>query len=176
MKLTKCLRNTIIARALKDTFEHERAELENLQFDLANEVYNVLIPQDLQNKLKEIPADFIYTKTWFNVKISGYTFNFTLNKELPLHYNSYNTKSINNFELKEKCTKYFNAQSDFNIKWDKVKNNLHSLLYSVTTLAKLETIWPEGKKFYEDLSPGVIRNYLPPAIRIDEINKALRLV
>ena len=77
-------------------------------------------------------------------------------------------------KLSNEFEDYYRAAADLKQEKSALYAQLEALLNSVTTVGRLQEIWPDGRKFYKDVLIPVTKAGLP-ALTMQKINDALGL-
>lgn len=179
VKLTNGIRESVLHQLLKHRFEKEEQELKAAQEQLALDAYDMLLPEALRKQLEALPEGFVPTNTEVRVKFGDTRYYSHLNfpKGVSKRVRSAdNSKTfllepdhpiyIRHFELEARESALKEAK-------DLARSQANAALNSVTTVAKLVSVWPEVAPFvqkYIDAPKPTL-----PALPIPSLNQMLNL-
>lgn len=160
MKLTNEMRDETISRSIAATFSERDKAMAKARVTFADSLYAHSFGSVERQALK-MPKQWFHFSDSIHVTCKGFSHRwgsqqtsdapsgFQMSKERPM------PKNINDgFTIKAEHPLWDGAQliaQEFRSIQDakaELKQNLNSLLRSVTTLARLAEVWPEGKKFF----------------------------
>lgn len=176
MRINKGHIDTIVSRALANSFEKRFAAQTKEENALAVKAYNSIFPADLRKKVSSLPKEWFRRCSCLRFTVNGQYHTLNAAEELPSPFNSHcgNIGSLTG-DIGESVVEFYNKKQDLIKDRTQAENKLRSMLSNVSTFAKLLELWPEGKPFYLDLDEdGKIKGGLP-AIRFDDVNAILGL-
>lgn len=179
VRLTTGIRESVLRQLLKHRFEKEEQELKATQEQLALDAHDLLFPDALRKQLEALPEGFVPTAAYVRVKL-GDT-HYYRHLEFPNDIRKRVRSADHNkvfllepghpiyarlFELEAKESALKEAKG-------LARHQAKAVLYSVTTVAKLVSVWPEVtpfvQKFIDAPEPTL------PALPIPSLNQMLSL-
>ena len=179
VKLTTGIRDSVLHQLLEHRFEKEEQGLGAAQEQLALDAYDLLFPDALRKQLEALPEGFVPTNVQVRVKLGDSRYYrhlnfprgirkrvraaddnkvFLLEPDHPIY--------VRLFELEARESALEEAK-------DLARHQANAALNSVTTVAKLVSVWPEVAPFvqkYIDAPKPTL-----PALPIPSLNQMLNL-
>jgi hypothetical protein len=177
-RLTNEIRDSIIRKALNEKFDPLYLKLKKEEHDVAMFCYNSVFDKKIISAAKKLPKAWLRQDACLRFNAGGYNLVLRLiNTSVPVPYSTDCSRLENlSGDALEKARAHANKEKDLNDEKNKTYQALRSVLYSVTTVKKLKTVWQEGSKFYsmyDEESPKSKGGL--PAVQIAEINAMLGL-
>ena len=176
MRLTNDNRDDIVRRAIAKKFEKQEKDLVKQEQALAIKAYNSLFDAATRRKIKALDAKWFYFDTCLKFNCNGQTHFLRVDssEKVPVPNRGYGCQNLGALPgpMAEEVIAFGNLKEDIRTQKRELEVKLKGLLYSITTLKRLQELWPEGREFYKsfegfDTKPGL------PAIIFDDINKML---
>lgn len=183
VKLTNEMRAVIAKKAIAATFDPQDMALADAEHVLACEGYQAVYAEDVRAKAADLPAHWLRRDQCINYTVKGMRITLcTKDSHFPVPYETrsgsrgyhcHGSHGELTGDLGQKVFEHATAKENLKAKRKEAMIKLLAMLGSVSTFGKLETVWPEGRQFYEAFLAQ--RVPLPPAVRTDEINAILGL-
>jgi hypothetical protein len=171
MRLNKKIREDIVFAALNSTFKERTAALEEERSIFADEVYFFSVGDHLKT-INEMPEGFFSYQKKIEV-IFGEEGNYTVplimseSRRIPSILSCYTSSSqrITDKKIIEKRHIFKKKSDQLEIDRNNLKRTLNGVVSSVSSVNKLQEIWPESTQFI----PAEVRQkeYLPAVIAAD---------
>lgn len=179
VRLTKYIRETVLARLLKHAFEAREKALEKDKHTFARQVYDAIYPAAIQKAMKALPKGYLPTASYLMVSFDGkYTHVYFGESRLVAEchqYGQYGAAKV--FGPKDPLTVRYHElekiEDALTAEKSKAKSSAEAALNSCTTVKKLIEVWPEVEPFVKDFATTSQSRAL--AIPIKELNKSLGL-
>ncbi len=153
MRLTKDLKSEIVANAIRSTFKDRLAAMESDKSDFADEVYRFVVGEHEQ-AINDLPEGFFSrTKTiraFFGDNNNPEEFNMTEVRRTPYLLGprwSSDSMRIKDTKIVEALKKLSKKRIQLNKDIDTLKTTLNGVVNSVSTIKRLQEVWPESTPF-----------------------------
>lgn len=178
MRLSEQVRSTILDRALKHGFDKDRALLKKREKTLGEMAYNDIYSKKVRDLMQALPAGYLPETS--NVlcrfgSTEGRVY-FEKEKRVPAKHDRYSAVAKifpGDHKLTQQYLELSQQQKDLNTRYKETREQIKAILYSVTTLKKLQEIWPECEPFIKDML--ITQKPALPAVPVKEVNKSLGL-
>lgn len=171
MKLTKQIKDRIVANILDDTFGARETALKEEKVALADDIYfNYYTPY--KTTMSKLPAAFFYSSSSFSIKIGGYgrTVHMSTSRLFSAQH-TYGSVHLDDKGVFEARYVELMKKSDALIKdKDGLERTLRSVIEPVTTDKKLVEVWPEVNKWIPTTTAAIINL---AAVKCDDLNDLL---
>lgn len=177
MNLTNAIREEIIRDVIFKTFEKDEKELKKREDKIGRAAYNKLYSTTERELAAKLPQGWVKQDDCLKFNIAGMNMNFNLLSSLPVKTPVEYCARLGNIsdeKIKQDALDLHADKERLAEKKNKLRGQLHSVLYGVNTYKRLCETWPEGLKFYSKYKPKG-ENSLLPAIRVNELNETLGL-
>ncbi|MBC3540631.1 Nmad5 family putative nucleotide modification protein [Rufibacter sediminis] len=177
-RLTNEIRDSIIGKAINEKFEPVLSKLKKEEHELALLCYKSIYDKKVLAAANKLPKEWTRQDGCLRFNAGGYYLTFCLiDKKVPVPYSTgCATLGSLKDEALEKARAFAEKKKDIEDQKIKARYALQAVLYSVTTINKLKTVWAEGEKFYtmyDEQSPKSKGGL--PAVQIQELNEMLGL-
>lgn len=189
--LTNKMRDQIVSNA-RATFDEKFAELSTIEQSLAFLAWDSVVPDSVKKALRGVPARWLQHTETLHLNVRGMTIALrTKEGGLPIPYQGkkstfrlYDNSAIDavkddtladiSYAITVRILRHAAAVEDLKKKRDEAALLVKSLLASVSTLKKLQEVWPDGLPLYEtflkvNAAPSV------PMVQVTVVNQALGL-
>jgi hypothetical protein len=174
-RLTNDMRNLIASSVVAYRFDKPREDLSTRWIEFSNEVYNDIYDAKQRRLMASLPDGWLPMEDSFPISFGGFRDILSMNTKRAFPYSSARGTPVKIYAaehpLSSKHMSLANARKDLQANRIKCKAQADGILNSVNTVARLLDVWPEIKSFI----PGQTPKVLVPALRIAELNAALKL-
>jgi len=179
MRLTNDYRESILSNAMGDSnkaFKKQAAELQKEEDKLATKCYKAIYPIDIIRKANALPDNWLRVDTCLRFNVNGMDIRLYSAKghRVP-NANGCKPLGVITGELADEVTAFANKKQDIDKSYRELRHKISAMLNSVSTVKSLQTVWPDGKPFYEFLLKPVGEKTGLPSVLISEINSALQI-
>lgn len=182
VKLTNYSRDSIAKRAVEHSFAAQVAALEAEADALGREAYDLLYPATELKLVSKLPENWFRRDACLRFNVGGRDIVLNVSSGLPVPYGpkgssgGYGCNRLGVIEPGELCDRIqAHAVAFEKHREDRraAERATRQMLGAVSTVGKLEEVWPEGKPFYANYLDKSVPQL--PAIRAQEINQMLGL-
>lgn len=183
-RLTNYTREAISNAAIKAAFTPRENDFSAAEDALAREAYAAVYPADEVKKAMALPDNWLRRDPCLHFNVNGLRIELcTTDNHLPVPYRAKSGDqgyschrsqgSIPEGDLAERITAHAMAKEALRDEKRSARIKLDAMLGSISTVKKLQEVWPEGAQFYAKFAEKPAA--LPPAIRVEDVNAALGL-
>ena len=175
-RLTNYTREAISSAAIKAAFTPRENDFSADEDALAREAYAAVYPADEVKKAMALPDNWLRRDPCLHFNVNGLRIELcTTDNHLPVPYRAKSGEqgSIPEGDLAERITAHAMAKEALRDEKRSARAKLNAMLSSISTVKKLQEVWPEGAQFYAKFAEKPAA--LPPAIRVEDVNAALGL-
>ena len=174
-RLTNYTREAISSAAIKAAFTPRENDFSADEDALAREAYAAVYPADEVKKAMSLPENWLRRDPCLYFNVNGLLIELcTTDNHLPVPYRCHRSQgSIPEGDLAERITAHAMAKEALRDEKRSARIKLDAMLSSISTVKKLQEVWPEGAQFYAKFAEKPAA--LPPAIRVEDVNAALGL-
>lgn len=175
-RLTNYTREAISSAAIKAAFTPRENDFSADEDALAREAYAAVYPADEVKKAMSLPENWLRRDPCLHFNVNGLRIKLcTTDNHLPVPYRAKSGEqgSIPEGDLAERITAHAMAKEALRDEKRSARIKLDAMLSSISTVKKLQEVWPEGAQFYAKFAEKPAA--LPPAIRVEDVNAALGL-
>jgi hypothetical protein len=176
LALTNERRDSIIRAALKSTFTARKEALKVENNALAELAYSHLYPNDVQLKMAALPAEFFSQTSSIFAYLPGngrdpVSLVLTSSRKISARDKDYRRPAYTmdkDNAITARVTKLKDDSNRLEADENSFKSELRRFLAGITTVKKLQAVWPEGEEFYkhllDDASPKNALAIIPDTI------------
>lgn len=165
IRLTNDMRDSIIRAAVKARFDKDIEARAKIEDKIGRKFYAAVISEAERRAIAKLPERWWREDQCLRFNVGGWALNFALIGKpvrVPKSSNCNTLGAISDPELvKEGQAHAESLKEDGRIR-DEARRTLKGLVYSVSTVGALRTIWPEGAPFYSTIQA-------PPATQVAPI-------
>jgi len=188
-RLTNSIRNDIRNHLIDAKFKPIQDQLKQDKIELAQKMYNQLVPDDLQKMIGKFPFGWFKQASHFKVAIDGRTFDLRMDAQQPvpsshttysvddkLSFNSRNDRGERK-QLGKQLAAIMDRSEQHKKDHAKAMIDIDAVLNSVNTRKRLLEVWPELEPTLDRVWPEDQPMKVAPvlAVKMDELNKSLEL-
>lgn len=176
MNLDVMTKTDIINRAIAGGFDRTHKDLIREENEIGMACYADVFDAAEVKLAEKLPKSWLRYDAYLRFNVRGYDLRLTVKKSMPVPYSNYCNRlgSVKDEALIERTHDFAKRKQQFESDREKTRIRLDAMLKTIRTLKRLEELWPDGKPFYKHLI-GTEKASVP-AVRFEEINKALGLV
>jgi hypothetical protein len=139
---------------------------------IGDAIHEHLVGKTVLDALTSVPPDFLIKSTRAAVRIAGQDYDVPFSGSRPIKRGSFLGVIEGSHRLAEEWTSTNSDVSALRASRKAAGAEIGAVLDSVTTLKRLQEVWPECSPFVYGL--GVVASSLP-AVQVENLNKALGL-
>lgn len=178
MKLSNDIRGTILDRALKHGFDKPRDLLKRAEKAFGEMAYNDIYSKKVRDMMQALPADYLPVTSSVLCRFGATEGRalFEKPKRVPTKHDRYSAVAkifSGDHKLTQQYLELSQQQKDLNTRYKETREQIKAILDSVTTLKRLQEIWPECEPFIKDML--ITKKPALPAVPVKEVNKSLGL-
>lgn len=182
VRLTDYLRDQICKAVIGDRFEAQRKKIAKERRSIALACYNKFYSRSIRAKMSALPDGWLPSESSIRVRLGG------KHDYLQFDGSSYNSEIQKRFlakdigpvaldlEATDSITERYRSCEDESKDIDaaerRLRQEIRSVLYSVTTTGRLLAVWPEVEPFLSNIEPATVS---VPAVPVAELNEKLGL-
>lgn len=176
MRLTKEDKRVIANNAVRIALEDHRKRLGEFENALAVRGYEECYPVDVISKMNALPLEFFYQTSIIYVRTGEYgvaALNMKSSRRVSAADNAFRRPLWEPSDAIQSMVKGFCADRDnFRTGELTLHKEVVTLLNPLTTLSKLQQVWPEGEPYYRFITERTpVEN--PPAVLPAKVNALL---
>ena len=168
MRLKNEHRHDILHRFQTDKFQPQEKTLKE-QYQI--EALNAYLGKH-KKTFDSLPPDYFHQRGLIALSCLNQSYSLVTPIRVPQSV-AYSPIPVSSKALKLKAEKFHENMKVFREQTNKDLTTIRALLKSVTTLKRLQQLWPEGAKYYKFLEDQTIQN--PMIVRMEEINERYEL-
>lgn len=174
-RLTQHIREQIVYKATKATFDQKVEALQKREAKLGIECYNAVFPKKVRDIISQVPEEWLRTCKCLRFNANGWNVSLCVGKEMPTPASN-GCGMLGNIEgeLAEKVQAYSQEKRKLEEERQSAKTKLQGFLGGFNTFKQLREAWPEGEKFFKEYDAERIAPNVP-AVVTKEINALLGL-
>ena len=162
-----------IEHRLKELFNGRRVELNKKHEPLAQEMYDTLVPLEIQVLLVDVPKEYLFRGNEFNVHTGddGFQFRFRLPALMPMNVNMGVYSSVpvpENSAVHPKLVVIQAEIDELNMEQAALVEEMKALYNKCATLNQLAKIWPTVLDFVD---AGTLEKYRGAKIDMDPVTE-----
>lgn len=177
VKITNYMREKIRDAAVTAGFAERTEKLAIAEDQIARKVYSYLMDAKVVAIAETLPAEWVARTTAIRVNAGGYNATLQMLEQRVVPYGtSYRYDRLGDIKHGPLCDEiqtHVNLVKDLTAEKEKAKRATYQMLSGISTIGKLEEVWPEGAAFYAEYKTAPPVQL--PAIRTDEVNAMLGL-
>lgn len=164
IRLTNEMRDRIIEAAVKARFDAEKKARAKAEDALGRKLYKIAFTEAERRAVEKLPSRWWREDKCLRFNVGGMTLQFNLDGQgvkVPT-INCNTLAAITDRDLIEEARSHADSTASGRKAREAAKGVLRGLVYSVTTIGALRSVWPEGAAFYRDIQA-------PPSTQIAPI-------
>lgn len=171
-KITNFTRECIVLSAIQVSFDPVKQKLNEEEDALMAEAYSFIYSATERRISASLPAGWLKVSKALTLNVDGRKIELKGATPLPVRYDHGREHgSIPAGDLASRINAHAEKREDVKVAIGDARSKLSAMLSSISTMKKLQEVWPEGLPFYERfLNQQAI---LPPAVRVEDVNKSL---
>lgn len=178
MKLSNDIRGTILDRALKHGFEKNRELLKRAEKAFGEMAYNDIYSKKVRDLMQALPTGYLPETSNLLCRFGSTEgrLSFEKEKRVPAKHDRYSAVAKifpGDHKLTQQYLDLSKQQKELNAQYKETREQIKAILYSVTTLKRLQEVWPECEPFIKDML--ITKKPALPAVPVKEVNKSLGL-
>lgn len=174
MKLLNSHKETIKTIAVENVLKPRRDKLSITENELAVRGYEELYPEIIRKKMDALPAEFFNQKSNIFVYLGGDRRELRMksSRRISARDNEWRRPNWETGADLTEVKEYFTALKQLEIDTKNLTKEIELLLFGITTVAKLQEVWPDGSEYYKWLVENKpIKN--PLMVRPDKVNELI---
>ena len=173
-RLTKDIRDRIMALALQNTIIKARTQVEEEEHELAEKLYQKYTTKEERDAVALLGDRWVKKERNLSINANGGRIALRFRTYHFCKWGYYDCLILTDKKEVEEIREHARKKEGLKEKQDDAKIALRTLLNSVTTFKRLAEVWPEGQEYWGKVAKAEGKAGLP-AIRVEEVNAALGL-
>lgn len=183
MRLNAAMKTQVIKKALDHKFKKRLKDHEDEAKAIGQACWTSLFGE-YKRAIEKLPKQLLTFPRFFNHHNDAHAnVNFTFGgqyhqypvlRTLPVDSGN-GRMTVTDTTLIERHRAFLAENDAIKVETEKVSATLNAMLKNIQTYARLESDWPEGKKFYHSLPVDFPFQHQVPAVQVKELNALLGL-